>query len=168
MATKKEKALLVTIEKNGGDVIKINAADVPTMDVENINAAGDVLQSLCLNLLAGAVSGKIQDAHAKKGGLTRLFPRMSEADKNALRACLDSTPAKLTAAWEHHAEKAKRIRGVSLQALARQIREKKAAEPTASLRDTLTAWAVEHADWINSKSCPVSLADILLDLLPAE
>jgi hypothetical protein len=146
----------------------IDASKARVVEPGEITSAINVGQALCLNLCAGTVHPEIVEAHAKKGGIARLFPAMAAADKDAIRKLLDSTPEAIRAGWAAHVAKTKRIRAISLQALKKAIAEPKAKSETKSLREQLEEFCAGNATWINSEACPASLFDILADLLPAE
>jgi hypothetical protein len=146
----------------------IDASKARVIEPGEITSAINVGQALCLNIMAGTVHEAITEAHAKKGGIARLFPAMANADKDALRKLLDSTPEAIRAGWAAHVAKTKRIRAISLQALKKAIAEPKAKSDTKSLREQLEEFCSSNAGWVNSDACPASLFDILADLLPAE
>jgi len=131
MSNKKE--ILVTIRKtttkaDGAQIERHNAAIESPVTAAEINtaAAGQkaINAKLCMNLFAGKVSQEIKTAAKAKGGLRKLMPEVSNADANALRVCLEQTPAKLRAAWQTHVDGKKRVHGVTLQAMAKQFADK--------------------------------------------
>jgi hypothetical protein len=146
----------------------VDASKARIVEPGEITSAINVGQALCLNLCAGTVHEAITEAHAKKGGIARLFPAMAAADKDAIRKLLDSTPEAIRAGWASHVSKTKRIRAISLQALKKAIAEPKAKSETKSLREQLEAFCAGNAQWVNSDACPASLFDILADLLPED
>jgi hypothetical protein len=162
----KTNEVLVIIEKdNKGECRTVNALLEHVIQPSELMAANSVQAALCLNLMAGNTHADIVAAHEKHGGIARLFPTMANADKNALKKCLDSTPAKLQAAWAAHAANVKRIRGISLQAIAKAISEPKAKSDKISLREALATWCAEDSNKkiMDAKGFPQSLYDILAD-----
>jgi len=116
--------VLVIAEKNGETITYHNAAaDAPISPVE-VQSSLNVQSALCFNLLAGNMHGEILEAAGKRGGIRRLFPSMANADHAALKACLASNPETLRNGWAGHCAKTKRVRGITLQALAKSIRVK--------------------------------------------
>jgi hypothetical protein len=146
----------------------LDASKARVIEPGEITSAINVGQSLCLNIMAGTVHEAITEAHAKKGGIARLFPAMANADKDALRRLLDATPEAIRAGWAAHVAKTKRIRAISLQALKKAIAEPKAKSETKSLREQLEEFCSSNVAWVNSEACPAALFDILADLLPED
>ena len=146
----------------------LDASKARVIEPGEITSAINVGQALCLNIMAGTVHEAITEAHAKKGGIARLFPAMAAADKDALRKLLDSTPEAIRAGWASHVSKTKRIRAISLQALKKAIAEPKVKSDAKSLREQLEEFCGAHTAWVNSGACPAELFDILTDLLPNE
>ena len=163
--------VMVCVEKgNDGALRNINALAAPVITVAELTASTSVMEGLCLNLMAGSVDKSIAEAHAKRGGLRRLFPKFANADINALKVCMDCKPETLVAAWQKHAETVKRIRGLSLQAIAKATKEPKQSGDKITLRDAMLAWCADATNEkiMNSKAFPQSLVDIFIqyDLLP--
>lgn len=160
----KKTELLVIINKTEKAESSVNALAAPVVAAAEIVASDSIKSQLCLNILAGQVDPAIIEAHGKRGGLKRLFPGMANAEANALRICLDAKPAQLVAGWSEYTAKAKRVRCISLQALAKTIREPSDSDPKVTLRDALTAWAADNAEFLdNPKKCPASLLDIFIE-----
>ena len=162
------EVLLICTSKTEKATTEQNAMAVPMVEVSEIVASDSVKAHLCLNLMAGHVAPSILEAHAKRGGLKRLFPGMANAEANALRTCLDAKPAALVAGWNSHVASVKRIRSISLQALAKAIKPAAESDGKVTLRDALTAWCAENDKELNKKAFPQSLVDIFIefDLLP--
>jgi hypothetical protein len=156
--------ILVVVNKTEKATSEINALSIPTVSVAEIVASGSVMSHLCLNILAGITDKTILEAHAKRGGLKRLFPAMANADANALRICLDTPRAKLLAGWQSYTASTKRVRAISLQAMAKSIREKE-TDVKVSLREALTAWCADAKNQaiMDVKGFPQSLYDIFAD-----
>ena len=146
----------------------LDASKARIVEPGEITSAINVGQSLCLNIMAGTVHEAITEAHAKKGGLARLFPAMANADKDALRKLLDASPEAIRAGWASHVSKTKRIRAISLQALKKAIAEPKAKSEAKSLKEQLQEFCATHVAWVRSEACPNTLFDILVDLLPED
>jgi hypothetical protein len=158
--------VVVVKDAKGESAIDVSKARV--VEPGEVTSAINVAQSLCLNICAGTVHPDIVDAHAKKGGIVRLFPAMSNPDRDALRKLLDATPETIRAGWAAHVGKTKRIRAISLQALKKAIAEPKAKSDTKSLREQLEEFCAANAAWVNSEACPAELFDIIADLMPGE
>ena len=154
-----KKALMICTHKTEKELSTMNAYDAPLVHAAEIKAGDNAKAHLCLNMMAGTVDKEITDAHAKHGGLKRLFPGMANAEANALRVCLDAKPEKLVAGWAEFTAKAKRVRNISIQALAKSIKEP-SGETKVTLRDALVAWCEENQKALGAKSFPVSLYDI--------
>jgi len=129
------KEILVTISKvttkdEGAKVERHNAAIEKPVTASEINtaAAGQraINAKLCMNLLAGKLSAEVSNAAAETGGLNKLLPDASQADKQAIRVCAAVTPAAIRKAWQKHVDSRKRVHGVTLQALANGVKEKPA------------------------------------------
>lgn len=114
-STKNE--VLVTITKNDkGEMHAVNAANVATVAVAEIQAAEDIRVHLCFNLMTGNADPAI-GAAIKSRKLSTLLGSMARADQNALRFLADKKPADLQTAWAHYVDGAKRVRGISLQGI---------------------------------------------------
>lgn len=160
----KKTELLVVINKTEKSESSVNALAAPVVAASEIVASDSIKSQLCLNILAGQVDPAIIEAHGKRGGLKRLFPGMANAEANALRICLDAKPAKLVAGWAEYTAKAKRVRCISLQALAKTIREPSESDPKVTLRETMMIWAENNAEFLNNpKKCPATLLDIFIE-----
>lgn len=127
MTAKKE--IVVTIRKAGKKIEQHNAAldaAVDPREFDTASAAQATMNAkLCMNLLAGKVSPQIKAAAQERGKLRELMPSASNADLNAIKACLEHNPATLRKGWQAHVDKAKRIHGVTLQAIAKSVAEPK-------------------------------------------
>lgn len=157
-----KKALMICTHKTEKDLLEVNAYDVAQVLPSEIVAGDNAKAHLCLNIMAGNVEAHILEAHGKRGGLKRLFPGMANAEANALRVCLDAKPETLIAGWNNFTAKAKRVRNISIQALAKSIKEP-SGETKVTLKDTLAAWCEENAKALNAKTFPVSLYDIFTE-----
>jgi len=144
MATKR-KETIVTIRKNGEKIEQHNASmDAPVSPQEfNEASAGQaaINAKLCMNLLAGRVHRDVTNAAKERGGLNKLLPDASQADKNAIRVCLEATPAKLRDAWQRHVDSKKRVHGVTLQALAKGVKGKDQPKSVPFKDQYVEAWA---------------------------
>ena len=154
-----KKSISVCVKKEKDDLTMRNVLDVATIKAEEVNTADNVKEALCLNMMAGRVDPAITEAHAVRGRLAKLFPNMPNAELNALRKCLDAKPEILVAGWAEFAAEAKRIRGVSIQALAKAIAEP--GEKKLTLKDALTTWCEENPKALTARTFPVGLFDIL-------
>jgi hypothetical protein len=146
----------------------LDTRQTEVVDPKEIKVTHYIMLNLCLNIMAGKAHPEIVEAHSKKGGIVRLFPAMSNPDRDALRKLLDATPEAIRTGWAAHVAKTKRIRTISLQALKKAIAAPKAKNETKSLREQLEEFCGAHTAWVNSEACPASLFDILADLLPSE
>jgi hypothetical protein len=172
MAKRAPKSLVVSFDvivvKDAKGESAIDVSKARVVEPSEVTSAINVAQNLCLNICAGTVHPDIVEAHNKKGGIVRLFPAMSNPDRDALRKLLDATPEAIRAGWAAHVAKTKRIRAISLQALKKAIAEPKVKSDTKSLREQLEEFCGAHTAWVNSEACPAELFDILADLLPSE
>lgn len=129
MTTKKET--IVTIRKEGQKIEQTNAAIVGRVDASEFDTASAATATLnaklCLNMLAGNVAPAIKKAASERGALRELMPSASNPDLNAIKVCLEKSPAELRAGWQAHVDSVKRVRSVSLQALAKSVTPKKPA-----------------------------------------
>ena len=165
----KAETLMICIGKTEKASTEVNAMSIPVVNAAELVASDSTKAHLCLNILAGHVDPAIREAHAKRGGLKRLFPGMANPEANALRVCLDTPREKLVAGWSKYTVAAKRVRNISLQALAKSVREP-SGETVVTLRDSLKAWIADNDKVINAKAFPQSLVDIFIefDLIEGE
>lgn len=134
--------LLVTLEKNTkGEAHIVNANSIGAVKATELNAADDIKQAFALNILAGHVDADIMTANSKHGGLARLFPNMANADRNAIKHLLGTDRADLLAAWEARCDRAKRVRPLSLQALAKAHKDanREPSEQSATFKEQFLA-----------------------------
>lgn len=165
----KPAEVLVCVEKtNDGTIRNYNALSVPVVTVAELTATTSVMEHLCLNILAGNVAPEITEAHAKRGGLRRLFPKFCNPDLNALKNCLDIKPTALVAAWNKRASEVKRVRGITLQALYKAAKPASEQTDKVTLRDSLVKWCADNEKELDKKSFPSSLLSLFIDfdLLP--
>jgi len=124
MSAKKTETI-VTIRKHGETIELHNAAldkPVDPREFDTASAAQATMNAkLCMNMLAGKVSPEIKAAAGERGKLRELMPSASNPDLNAIKVCLEHTPAKLRRGWQAHVDKAKRVHGVTLQAIAKSV-----------------------------------------------
>jgi hypothetical protein len=123
--TSKKTETIVTVRKHGEKIEQTNAAAVSQVQPEEFDTASAATSTLnaklCLNLLDGNVSSKYKKAANVWGGLRELMPNASNADLNAIKVCLQHTPAKLRQGWQAYVDKRQRIHGVTLQALVKSV-----------------------------------------------
>ena len=157
--------LLVCINKTEKAISNINALTVPVVVASEVVASDNVKAQLCLNIMAGHVDKTIIEAHAKKGGLKRLFTGMANAEANALRVCLDAKPEALVKGWAAYTAQAKRVRNISLQALAKTVRAPSDKSDKVTLREAIMAWCADEKNQaiMNGKTFPQSLYDIFAE-----
>lgn len=164
-AAKPATEVLVVIDKDAKGVNEINASLANVVFPAELNAANDVQGNLCLNLLAGTTHAEIVTAHAAHGGIKKLFPRLSNADRNALKVCLDSTPAKMQAAWTAHVGKVKRLHGITLQAVSKAVKaadkDPNDTEAKITLKEELAAWLSHRGNKKEVDALPLSLVMLL-------
>jgi len=111
------KTLLVTVSKSEkGEIEAVNAMGVERVQVSEINAAEDIRVKLCFNICAGNLTKDIPAA-IKSRKLSSLLPSMARADQNALKYLADKSADEINVAWSSYCDSAKRVRGISLQAL---------------------------------------------------
>lgn len=141
--TNKKAEVIVTIRKTGKTIEQTNAAVLAPVDPGEFDTAsvavGTLNTAMALNLIAGKVDQGIKTAASQRGELRKLMPNSSSADINAIKVCLESTPAKLRAGWQAHVDSVKRLHGITLQALAKSVTPKKPAKE--SFKDRyVTTW----------------------------
>jgi len=145
MSNAKRNEIIVTIRKQGETIERHNAAIEKPVSASELNtaAAGQraINEKLCMNLLAGKVSAEVSKAAAESGGLNKLLPDASQADKQAIRECVKSTPAAIRKGWQAHVDKRKRVHGVTLQALANGVKDKPAEKATPFKQQYAEAFA---------------------------
>ena len=145
--TNARKETIVTVRKHGEKIEQHNAAkDAPVSPSEfNAASAGQaaINAKLCMNLLAGRVHKDVKAAAKETGGLNKLLPDASQADKNAIRTCLGDkvTPAQLRKVWQAHVDSKKRVHGVTLQALAKGLKGKPEQRAVPFKDQYAQAWA---------------------------
>lgn len=129
--TTKKKEIIITVRKHGQKIEQTNAAIVGRVDASEFDTASAAQATLnaklCMNLLAGNVDPAIKKAAAERGELRKLLPSASNADLNAIKACMGLPPTALRKGWQAHVDAVKRVHGVTLQALAKSMAEKKPA-----------------------------------------
>ena len=160
--TKKPVECVVVIEKitpkTGEPTIStIDAAGIPAMSPADVVASASTMESLCLNFLAGNVHPDIVTAGNERGGLVKAFPKLANADRDAIRKLLAASPDDIRNGWARHVAATKRIRGITLQALRKGIADP--AVPKASLKDSLAGWCANNS----IDKLPQSLADIFIE-----
>lgn len=157
--------LLICTCKTDKAATEVNALAVAPVSVAEIVASDSVKAQLCLNIMAGKVDPAIIEAHGKRGGLKRLFPGMANAEANALRICLDAKPDALAKAWQGYTATHKRIRNITLQALAKSVRPASEGSDKVTLRDALAEWCADKKNQaiMDAKGFPASLYDIFAD-----
>ena len=160
-ASKKAAAImgdvLVIAEKNGEAITYHNAAAETPISPAEVKASIGVQSALCFNLLAGRVHSEIVEAFSKRGGIRRLFPSMANADHAALKSCLAANTETLRNGWDGHCAKTKRVRGITLQALAKSIREPSAESGTTSVKDRF----VELWEQLEKENAELAASDAL-------
>jgi hypothetical protein len=156
--------LFMPIDSSGKEIVNANVY-VDSMTADDVLGSTKTLSMLAMNILAGNVHATILEAHAKKGGLVKLFkPKnsaacMSNADLQALRVTLAAKTSMLQKAWVAYCGKTK-VRGVTLQALKKSLAEP--GEERVSFKDAMSAFCKDHAEWVKGKTCPIELHDILV------
>ena len=157
--------ILVTVTKSDkGEIAAVNAAGVATVKVAEIQAAEDIRVAMCFNLMTGNLDPAIPEA-IKSRKLSTLLASMARADQNALRNLADKKPADVVKAWESHCASAKRVRGISLQAINKAYNamygeKKEAAIPFKE--QFLAVWAAMPAKDRNLKANK-ALFDLAID-----
>ena len=139
--------------KNGATLSYVTSDNIEQVSPEIIFSAGNVMRTLCFNILIGDVHPDIEKAaHDKKGGLARLFNgKISEGDANAIRTLgkagylvNDATKAKeIRAKWEAYVEQAKRVPCISLQRLMKIVTGSD-SDPKPTLKDEISAWITKY------------------------
>ena len=159
--------LLVITERNGKTELAVNALAVPTVSHAEVGAAADVVQNLCLNILAGKVDPELLASASIKGRTKRLLPKMSETDVKALVVCMKELPATLVSKWNiwclHH----KKVSRLSPQGMAKALKFDPNAEGSdkVTLRDAITAWCADAKNQaiMDAKGFPQSLYNIFAE-----
>ena len=157
------EAVIVTVSKSKTEVATLDASLSPVMTMGDVTAAVAVTSSLALNFLAGNVHADILACK----NISTSFPRMGNADKQALRVLLPLKAENIRASWATYVASLKSLRGVSLQALAKAAKGK-AATATESFKDRVIAWATLPENKAAFDALPRGLADLIIDILPEE
>lgn len=146
--TTKKKEIIITVRKHGQKIEQHNAAldgRVAASEFDTASAAQSTLNAkLCMNLLAGNVDPAIKKAAAERGELRKLMPNSSNADINAIKVCAGMAATALRKGWQDHVDSVKRVHGVTLQALAKSVAEKKPATTPFKERYVM-AWGKIYA-----------------------
>jgi hypothetical protein len=170
--------MLFIYSKDSKGTISRDLMDYSTVTVDEIAEAGNVFHCLAANIMAGKVDPDIEDAAEKRGGIKRLFNKttVSDADINALKFCVTQKPEYLRECWNEYAKKAKRVRPVTLQRLAKEAKPSKAStDRGATLKEQLIeAWG--NVDPVEKKFLSADdrsqglkqLVAILEDIMPDE
>jgi hypothetical protein len=170
--------MLFIYSKDSKGTVSRDLLDYSTVTVEEIAEAGNVMHCLAANIMAGKTDPEIEDAAEKRGGIKRLFNKttVSDADINALKFCVTQKPEYLRECWNEYAKKAKRVRPVTLQRLAKEAKPSKAStDKGATLKEQLIeAWG--NVDPVEKKFLSADdrsqglkqLFAILEDIMPDE
>jgi hypothetical protein len=170
--------MLFIYTKDSKGTVSRDLLDYSTVTVDEIAEAGNVMHCLAANIMAGTVDPDIEDAAEKRGGIKRLFNKttVSDADINALKFCVTQKPEYLRECWNEYAKKAKRVRPVTLQRLAKEAKPSKAStdKGTTLKEQLIEAWG--NVDPVEKKFLSADdrsqglkqLFAILEDIMPDE
>ena len=156
--------LMMPVDSSGKELVSANVY-VESMTADDVLSSVKTMSMLACNILAGNVHETILAAHAKKGGLVKMFkPKgspvaMSNPDLQALRVTLAAKTEVLQAAWRAYCAKT-RVRGVTLQALKKSLSEP--GEARVSFKDAMAVFCKENTAWVNGADCPAELFDLLV------
>lgn len=138
--------------KNGATLSYVTSDNIEQVSPEIIFSAGNVMRTLCFNILIGNVHPEIEKAARDKGGLARLFNgKISEGDANAIRnlgkagyLVNDATKAKdIRGQWTAYVESTKRVPGISLQRLMKIVTGSD-SDPKPTLKGEISAWITKY------------------------
>jgi hypothetical protein len=161
--------IMVTEAKNDKTTTRIDAAQFEPVSPEQVADAGNIMHQLACNCLAGRVHPDIEDQAAIRGGIKRMFnkTRISDADINALKFCLDQRPEAMRTAWEQYAADRKRVRCISLQGIRKaMISGGAGAEKKVPFKDRFVEiWSALPAD-VQSDPRLSDLLNLYIDITP--
>jgi hypothetical protein len=154
----------MTISKTATTITEVDAASVPCPTLESLQGATHHLRDLAIAFYAGNIPQGMRDAMGKKGALLTLF---SAADADAVRKLLKLSIGEIQDGWQAFVTNAKRVRGVSIQALSKACAAPKvrATSVWEQVQECISAMTQE-----DFQGLPVDLYDILVagEITPAE
>ena len=159
--------MVITAKTEKGELTRVNAASFNPVKPDEFSAVDSINAAFCYNVLAANVDPEIKEAHAKHGGIARLFPNKSNADRSAIKYLLEQDNADLQDAWQLWVDSKKKVKANSLTLQGLQKAHKaKYAEPSekpASFKDQfLAVWGSLPAKTQLAKT-NVSLYDLAIN-----
>jgi hypothetical protein len=135
--------MITTAKSDKGELTRVNAASFAPIKPDEFIAVDSINTTFCFNVLAANVDELIKEAHAKHGGIARMFPNKSNADRSAIKYLLDQDNASLQDAWQLWVDSKKKVKANALTLQGLQKAHKAMfAEPTekpASFKDQFLA-----------------------------
>ena len=128
MANRKAVSVLYSRDKNGEKIVDA-ANDYHVVKPEELKGAGNAMEALAMNVMAGRTSASIKKAADNKG-LPEVMPGDQFKNQRSALAFLLTIPTEdIQAAWNNYCQNRQRVTPPTLQRLASECKPKKETKP---------------------------------------